>query len=111
MRTGLTLIALSALVLLPVGARAAVSCPDRTPAAVTAPPLTSAKCQDAIAKAGGKFMKTKLKALAKCKLVGPAGACPTPDVTLKIQKAANKSAESIAKNCIDDTIQGGLTST
>ena len=113
MRTGLTLIALSALVLLPVGARAAVSCPDRTPAAVTAPPLTSAKCQDAIAKAGGKFMKTKLKALAKCKLVGPAGACPTlrPDVTLKIQKAANKSAESIAKNCLDNTIQGGLTST
>jgi parallel beta-helix repeat protein len=111
MRSGLTLFALSALVTLPVGAGAAVSCPDRTPAAVTAPPLASAKCQDAIAKAGGKFMKTKLKTLAKCKLVGPAGTCPTADDTLKIQKAANKSAESIAKACLDDTVQDGLTST
>jgi parallel beta-helix repeat protein len=110
MRSGLTLIALSALVILPVGAGAA-PCPDRTPAAVTAPPLASAKCQDAVAKAGGKFMKTKLKTLAKCKLKNPAGSCPTADDKLKIETAATKGAQSITKSCLDDTVQDGLTST
>jgi parallel beta-helix repeat protein len=110
MRSGLTLIALSALVTLPVVAGAAISCPDRAPAAVTAPPLASAKCQEAIAKAGGKFLKTKLKELAKCKLAGPAGACPSAAATLKIQTAATKGAQSIAKACLTDAVQDGLTS-
>jgi parallel beta-helix repeat protein len=110
MRSRLVLIALSACVILPAGAGGVVSCPNRTPAAVTAPPAGSAKCQDAIAKAGGKFMKAKLKTLAKCKLAGPAGNCPTTNDKLKIEGAALKSAESIAKACIADAVQGGLTS-
>jgi hypothetical protein len=110
MRSGLTLIALSAIVILPFGA-SAQTCPDRTPAAITAPPIGSAKCQEAIAKAGSKFVKTKLKALAKCKLKSPAGTCPTAADTLKIETAATKSAQKIAKDCLDDAVQGGLTST
>src|SRR5262249_4355176 len=53
----------------------------------------------------------KTKTLAKCRLAGPAGNCPTADDTLKIETAATKSAQSIAKACLDDTVQGGLTST
>jgi parallel beta-helix repeat protein len=109
MRSGLTLIALSALVISPIGA-GAQSCPDRTPAAITAPSADSAKCQDAIAKAGGKFTKTKLKELAKCKLKNPAGACPTADVKAKIELAATKVSQSIGKACILDSVQDGLTS-
>ena len=92
MRSRLTLIALSALVTLPVAAGAAVPCLDRTPAVITAPPLASAKCQEAIAKAGGKFMKAKVKTLAKCKLKNPAGTCPLPEEKAKIELAATKSA-------------------
>jgi hypothetical protein len=107
MRSGLVLIALSALATLPVAAGAAVSCPDRTPAAVTKVTPASAKCQDGIAKAGAKFVKTKLKALAKCKLVGPVSACPSAADTLKIQTAAIKVSQSIGKACLIDSVQDG----
>src|SRR5262245_46047954 len=101
MRSGFVSIALAALLAIPIAAAAAIfPCADRTPAAITAPPLTSAKCQQAIAKAGGKFAKTKLKALAKCKLTGPVSSCPTADDTLKIQTAATKGAQSIATACL-----------
>jgi len=62
MRSGIVLIVLSALATLPIAANAAdVSCPDRTPRPIVAPTAASAKCQDAIAKAGSRFVKTKLK--------------------------------------------------
>jgi parallel beta-helix repeat protein len=103
------LIALAALAFVPVHARAA-SCPDLTPAPITSVSAGSLKCQDAVAKAGGKFMKTKLKTLAKCKLKFPAGTCPSADDTLKIQTAASKAALSISKACATDAAQDGLTS-
>jgi parallel beta-helix repeat protein len=110
MRSGLTLIALSALVSLPIHAGAATTCSDASPKPITSVPATSLKCQEAIAKAGGKFMKTKLKALAKCKLKFPASSCPSAADTLKIETTATKAALTISKACALDAAQDGLTS-
>jgi parallel beta-helix repeat protein len=105
----LALIALSAIAV-PHVAGAAPTCADRTPAPITAAAPAGRKCQDAIAKAGAKFLGSKIKTLAKCKAKQPAGACPLATDTLKIEKAAAGAATMIAKACGDDAAQAGLTS-
>lgn len=93
-----------------VPAAHAVNCPERSPASVTAVASASRKCQDTIAKEGGKYMTAKLKALNSCKLKRAAGSCPDAKTTEKIDKARNKSVAKITTACADDTVQGGLTS-
>ena len=105
----LALIALTALAI-PQMAGAAPTCDDRTPGAITVAPSGSRKCQDAIAKAGAKFLGTQMKTLSKCQAKQPAGACPLATDTAKIEKAAAKAQTSIAKQCADDAAQAGLTS-
>lgn len=102
--------AVVATLLLAPAAQAAVSCEARTPAPITLAAASSQKCQATIAKEGTKFIKTKLKILAKCKLKNPAGSCPTVADQGKIQAAANKAAGKITSACNDDTVQAGLSS-
>jgi len=105
----LALMALATLAV-PHVAGAAATCDDRTPAAITIATSAGRKCQDAIAKAGAKFLGTQLKTLSKCKAKQPAGSCPLATDTAKIEKAAAKAQLSITKQCGDDTAQAGLTS-
>ncbi len=102
--------ALALALLIAPAANAAVTCTARTPAAITLPAAGSQKCQDTIAKEGGKFLKAKLKILSKCNMAGPAGSCPTAADTTAIETAANKGAAKIAKACDDDAVQAGLSS-
>lgn len=103
-------LALSIVLLVPHVASSA-TCPDRTPAAITAPPATSLKCQQTIDKAAQGFAKAKLKAMAKCASKQVSGACPSSKETDKITKAAAKAAAKITLECATDSVQGGLTST
>src|SRR5262245_35739858 len=105
----LALIALAALAV-PQVAGAVATCDDRTPAAITIASSAGRKCQDAIAKAGAKFLGIQMKTLSKCKAKQPAGACPLATDTAKIEKAAAKAQLSITKQCGDDAAQAGLTS-
>jgi parallel beta-helix repeat protein len=86
------------------------TCADRAPAAISAPTDAGLKCQQAIAKNGAKFLKTKTAALSKCLLRSAPGSCPTAADTAKIEGAAVKAAEKIAKACGDDAAQAGLAS-
>lgn len=86
------------------------SCPDRTPLAVTAPGDAASACQKAISKENAKFVKTKAQALSKCMLKSAPGACPSADDTAKIESAALKASEKIAKACADDAEQAALGS-
>jgi parallel beta-helix repeat protein len=104
------ILAVLAAALLPATAGAAVTCDDRTPAAITTVAAGSRKCQETIAKEGGKFLRAKMKAMTKCRLTQPAGSCPSAKDTEKIQKTANKAAEKIAGACGSDAAQAGLTS-
>jgi parallel beta-helix repeat protein len=99
----------TALALVPSVALAAVSCPDRAPAAVTAPPEGSVKCQTTIDKAATGFFKAKMKTMGKCLSAQIPGLCPGTEETQKILAAAQKAADKIAGDCGDDTVQGGLT--
>ena len=103
-------LAISTVLLVPHVASSAVSCPDRTPAAITAPTAASVKCQQTIAKSAQGFAKAKLKAMAKCASKQVPGACPGLKETDKITKAATKAALKITKECAGDPVQGGLTS-
>jgi parallel beta-helix repeat protein len=94
----------------PMETRAAVTCSDRTAAAITSVAAESRACQEAIAKESAKFLKTKMKTLAKCRTKQDAGACPTTGDTDKIHEAAVKATEGIAAACGDDAAQAGLTS-
>jgi parallel beta-helix repeat protein len=107
-----SLVALGALtaLLVPSISLAAQACPDRTPLAVTAVPEAGLKCQQTMSKEGAKFVKTKMKELGKCRLKEPTGTCPTATNVEKIEKAANKAAEKIAKECGPDAAQDALTS-
>jgi parallel beta-helix repeat protein len=87
------------------------SCPDRTPRAITAPGEAGEKCQKAIVKEASKFVKTKTGALSKCLLKSAPGACPAAADTAKIEAAAQKATEKIAKACADDADQQALGST
>ncbi|MBY0278233.1 hypothetical protein K2Z84_23140 [Candidatus Binatia bacterium] len=103
----------SALAVLVIpGAAHALTCADRTPAAITTVAPAALKCQAAIASEGAKFLKAKMKTLAGCRanLKVPTGGCPTAKDTEKIEKAATKAADAIAKACGDDAAQAGLTS-
>jgi parallel beta-helix repeat protein len=102
------LVCVAALALAPA-AQAVVTCSGRTPAAITLGAADSQSCQDTIAKAGRKFLKTKLKVLGKCKLGGSAD-CPTADDQAKINGAITKAVEKIAAACADDAAQAGLSS-
>lgn len=88
----------------------AVSCPERSPAAIAAVAAQSRKCQSTIAKEGGKYMTAKLKALGSCKVKRAAGSCPDAKTTEKIDKARNKSVAKITAACADDAVQAGLAS-
>jgi parallel beta-helix repeat protein len=86
------------------------TCPDRVPAAIAAPSDAGAACQKAIGKEGAKFLKTKTSALSKCLLKSATGACPSAADVSKIEGAAQKAAQKIAKACGDDAAQAGLAS-
>jgi parallel beta-helix repeat protein len=86
------------------------NCPDRTPRAIFAPGADAEKCQKAISKEGAKFVKTKTSALSKCLLKSEPGDCPAADDVAKIEQAAQKSSEKIAKACADDAAQQALGS-
>ena len=96
--------------LLFAGPAHAVVCSDRTPAPITAVGEGSRKCQETIAKEGAKFLRAKMKFLASCNLKSAPGTCPTAKDNEKIEKAATKAADQIAKQCGDDTVQAGLQS-
>lgn len=104
------ILGLALALLIAPAANAAVTCTARTPAAITRPAAGSQKCQDTIAKEGEKFLKAKLKVLAKCKMTGASGSCPTAADTTAIEAAATKGAAKIAKACGDDAVQAGLAS-
>ncbi len=104
----LPVVALGLLLLVPTLAWTAVSCPDRMPAAITAPAATSVKCQKTIDKVGVGFAKTKLKALGKCMAAQVPGACPDVKTADKITAAASKGAVKIATACATDSVQAGL---
>lgn len=110
MRLGFVLMTLAAAAIGPRVAAAAAVCPDRTPVAVTSVATGSLKCQQQIGKSGAKYLKTKLKAHAKCNLKAPPGTCPSATDTAKMEGTAAKEALKIAKACGDDAAQGGLTS-
>lgn len=86
------------------------SCPDRAPLAVTAPAPAASKCQKAISKESAKFVKTKTKTLSKCLLKSAPGSCPSAQDVTKIEKAALKASDKIAKSCADDARQAALAS-
>jgi parallel beta-helix repeat protein len=87
----------------------APACPDRAPDPITAPTAAGEKCQQAIAKEGAKFLKSKTSTLSKCLLKSAPGTCPTAADTAKIEQAAQKSTDKIAKACGDDAAQAGLS--
>ena len=102
--------ALAALVL--PQAAYAVTCADRTPAAITTVAPAALKCQEKIASEGAKFLKAKMKALAGCRAnkKNPTGSCPTAKDVEKVEKAAATATANIAKACGDDAAQAGLAS-
>ncbi len=102
-------LALSVAVLVPQVGWTAVSCPDRMPAAISAPSAASVKCQATIAKSALGFAKAKLKAQAKCLAAQIPGVCPDQKVTDKVTSAAVKAAEKIAADCGSDSVQAGLS--
>ncbi len=106
------LVALGALgaLLIPTVSMAAQACSDRAPSAITAVDPDSLKCQKTIAKELGKYAKTKMKELSKCRLKEPTGTCPTAKATEKMEKAALKTKEKITKACGVDSVQAGLSS-
>ena len=64
----------SALAVLAIpGAAHALTCADRTPAAITTVAPAALKCQAAIASEGAKFLKAKMKTLAGCRAMGRSG--------------------------------------
>jgi parallel beta-helix repeat protein len=109
MYKGFVGIALLVLTMAP-SAQAAFSCPDRSPAQILGVPSGSQKCQDAMVKAGTKYLKALQIALGKCKLKQPTGTCPDQKAQDKIDKAVLKAEEAIAKQCAPDAAQAGLSS-
>ncbi|MGH7790659.1 MAG: right-handed parallel beta-helix repeat-containing protein [Candidatus Binatia bacterium] len=99
-----------ATLILSAGAHAAVTCSPRTPAAIAAPAAAGQECQDAIAKAGLKYIKYRLNQLAKCKLEAPVSSCPNAEFQIKLDKARIKAERAINKACGADTAQAGLSS-
>lgn len=95
---------------LAAGAEAAVTCEDRAPAPIFAPAAASQACQNAIAKAGEKFLSAELKTLGKCKLKQAAGNCPTAKDREAIDKAVAQAVATISAACSDDAVQAGLSS-
>lgn len=85
-------------------------CPDRAPDPIIAPTAAGEKCQQAIAKEGAKFLKSKTSTLSKCLLKSAPGSCPAAADTAKIEQAAIKATEKITKACGDDAAQAGLAS-
>ncbi len=79
---------------------AAVSCPDRAPAAITAPLTEGGRaCQNAIAKAAASYVKTQVKTTAGCMAKNVPGTCPSVKDTEKAQKAALKARDAVIKAC------------
>jgi parallel beta-helix repeat protein len=90
------------------GASGPFACEERTPRAITVPGAAGEKCQQAISKEGAKFLKTKTAALSKCLLKSAPGVCPEPKDVTKMEQAAAKASEKIAKACADDASQQAL---
>ena len=88
----------AAALVVPSAASAVVSCPDRTPVAITSVGAAAVTCQKTIAKEGLKFVKTKMKVLGKCLFKEPVGSCiAAANIDAKISQTATKAAEKIAK--------------
>ncbi len=99
MPLALTLGVLASLALAPLSS-AAVTCPNRVPAAITAPSSDGGRaCQNAIAKAAMSYVKTQLKTDLGCMSKQTPGVCPSTKDTEKKQKAALKSRDSVVKAC------------
>jgi parallel beta-helix repeat protein len=88
----------------------AATCPDRTPATITHASSGSLACQEAIARAGARFLKFRIKTLSRCLRSGAPGTCPTANDTVRIEKVAAKAAAAIATACASDSVQAGLGS-
>ena len=101
------LVSALAVAVMPGAAHAALTCANRTPAAITSVAPAALKCQEKIASEGAKFLKAKMKTLAGCRANAkvPTGGCPTAKDTEKIEAAATKAADAIAKACGDDAAQ------
>jgi parallel beta-helix repeat protein len=89
---------------------AAVSCPDRVPAAINTVPSAALDCQNRIALEGVKFLRKKMNVLTACKLKRAPGACPTANDQQVLQRAAVKAAEKINQFCGTDAAQDALPS-
>lgn len=95
----LTLGVLASLAQAPAGF-AAVACPNRAPAAITAPGTDAGRaCQNAIAKAAQSYVKTQLKTDLGCMSKQIPGVCPSSKDTEKKQKAALKARDQVVKAC------------
>ncbi len=103
-------IALAAVLLAPGASPAAVSCPDRMPAAIMPVAATGRACQETIARESAKFLKAKMAKLSKCLLKASLGECPSAKDAAKLDQAAMKAAAKIAAACGDDAAQAGLSS-
>jgi parallel beta-helix repeat protein len=100
---------LGAAVLLPTSSFAALSCPDRVPAAITAVGAAGQDCQEALTKEGGKFVKKMMKQSSKC-FLKEGGACPSAKVLEKIVKAGGQAEAKITAACSTDAAQAALSS-
>lgn len=79
---------------------AALTCPNRAPAAITAPATDDARaCQNEIAKAATSFVKSQLKTDIGCMSKQTPGVCPSTKDTEKKQKAALKARDKVVKAC------------
>lgn len=90
------------------GAYAAVSCPDKAPVPILSAGAAGLKCQETIAREGGKFLRAKMATMTACKLKFPAGTCPRVQESDKLNTLALKAADKIAAACGDDTAQAAL---
>jgi parallel beta-helix repeat protein len=80
-----------------------------SPPSVTAPAAAGAKCQSAMAKAGSKFIATKMKTESKCIMQFDEALCPDTDDTTKVVSAGQKAAAKISSSC-DETALLALSS-
>lgn len=87
----------------------AAICPDMSPPIVTAPAAAGAKCQSAMAKAGSKFIATKMKTESKCIMQFDEALCPDTNGTAKVVSAGQKAVTKISSSC-DETALLALSS-
>jgi parallel beta-helix repeat protein len=85
-------------------------CPDAPRRPVPLPEKAGEKCQKAIAKEASKFATSRMQVLGACMQEQVPGLCPRAEDTEKLEKAAGKAADKIAKACGPDAVAGLGTS-